>query len=74
MQHAVSKIHISHSPLFVLARARARRVSQLEAPAGKTCFNVMYMFTYMFTYRMVHVYVHGENLSDACAHMQIVRL
>ena len=35
IMHAVSKIQISHSPLFSHARARGRRVGQLEPPAGK---------------------------------------
>ena len=34
--HAVSKIQISQSALLFHARARGRRVGQLEAPAGKT--------------------------------------
>ena len=51
IMHAVSKILISHSPLFYHARARGRRVGQLEPPAGKTCFNVMYMHVY------IHVYI-----------------
>ena len=33
--HAVSKFHISQSALLFHARARGRRVGQLEAPAGK---------------------------------------
>ena len=34
--HAVSKIQISQSALLFHARARGRRVGQLEPPAGKT--------------------------------------
>ena len=36
--HAVSKILISQSPLLFHARARGRRVGQLEPPAGKPKF------------------------------------
>ena len=35
IMHAVSKIQISQSALLFHARARGRRVGQLEAPAGK---------------------------------------
>ena len=36
--HAVSKIQISQSALLFHARARGRRVAQLEPPAGKCCW------------------------------------
>ena len=36
--HAVSKIQISQSALLFHARARGRRVAQLETPAGKCCW------------------------------------
>ena len=38
IMHAVSKIQISQSALLFHARARGRRVAQLEAPAGKCCW------------------------------------
>ena len=38
IMHAVSKIQISQSALLFHARARGRRVGQLEAPAGKCCW------------------------------------
>ena len=36
--HAVSKIQISQSALLFHARARGRRVAQLEPPVGKCCW------------------------------------
>ena len=38
IMHAVSKIRISQSALLFHARARGRRVAQLEPPAGKPKF------------------------------------
>ena len=52
IMHAVSKIQISQSALLFHARARGRRVGQLEPPAGKRQSQVS-LLRFLLTYVLV---------------------